>query len=104
MADGEFVFPGAKDRRKAMAWRSAFVARLVERTQSLHEGAVPRWTVHNLRHTMRTHMREELGVRDDVAAAGLPCARSYATKVGKASSASSMLARSWFAGEGSSSA
>jgi len=61
------VFPNTEDGRRPLAWRSAFVELLRDRTEQLHGAPVPTWTIHNLRHTMRTHLREQLSVSDDVA-------------------------------------
>lgn len=74
---GDQLFPpgearnGRPARSAAKAWRSSYVAFLrrrmnrILREHGLEEA--PRWTIHNLRHTARTHMREHLGVADDVA-------------------------------------
>src|SRR5262249_23741504 len=49
-----------------MTWSSRFIRELRQTTESILGVAMPRWTVHNLRHTIGTHMREDLGVSSDV--------------------------------------
>ena len=58
-------------------WLSSYVNRLRTRlARHLNEARakreelpveVPPWTIHQLRHTVRTHLREQLGIRDDAA-------------------------------------
>jgi integrase len=74
---GELLFPNRDSRTRPGVWLSAYVQRLRERLADQVNAAraerkeaaveVPAWTVHQLRHTVRTHLREQLGVRDDVA-------------------------------------
>lgn len=74
---GDLLFPNQNSPRRHAVWQSSYVRRLCRRLErALNEGRarrgeppvkVPRWTVHQLRHTLRTHIREHLGVRDDVA-------------------------------------
>lgn len=50
-------------------WLRVRVARAVRarrRRAGLAGGGVPRWTIHGLRHTMATHLREDLAVPPDV--------------------------------------
>jgi integrase len=49
-----------------MSWSHRFVRELKERTEQILGARMPRWTVHNLRHTIGTHMREDLGVSSEV--------------------------------------
>lgn len=70
---GTYLFPagssnqGVKAKSRTKVWRSQFVGFLQKRMDKLLGKPAPRWTIHNLRHTIRTHMREHLGVSDDVA-------------------------------------
>jgi integrase len=76
-SDGNELFPAGEARRGVRAvsvtkvWRSQYVEFLRARVDRIltEAGAdpAPRWTIHNLRHTTRTHMREQLDVADDVA-------------------------------------
>ncbi len=74
---GELLFPNRDDHTKPLVWRTVFLNR-VRRQLAVHVNAaraqrgqppvvVPPWTVHQLRHTVRTHLREDLRVPDDVA-------------------------------------
>ena len=75
-AAGAELFPagearnGRRARSSTKAWRSAYVSWLRKRVDRLlvEAGAekAPRWTIHNLRQTIATHMREDLGVDVDV--------------------------------------
>jgi integrase len=49
-----------------MTWSSRFVGELKKKAQSILGTCMPRWTVHNLRHTIGTHLREDLGVSSEV--------------------------------------
>jgi integrase len=49
-----------------MTWSSRFIRELREKTAAILGAEMPRWTVHNLRHTIGTHMREDLGVSSEV--------------------------------------
>lgn len=71
------LFPNAADPKRPAVWLSSYVERLRaqmlrllnedrERRREAAVEAVPAWTVHQIRHTVRTHLREQLGVRDDV--------------------------------------
>jgi integrase len=55
IAEGEF-----------MTWSSRFVRELKEKAEGVLEAPMSRWTVHNLRHTIGTHMREDLGISSEV--------------------------------------
>ncbi len=74
---GELLFPNRDGVKRPAVWLSSYVTRLRTRlARQINEARakreepaveVPSWTVHQLRHTVRTHLREQLGVRDDVA-------------------------------------
>lgn len=49
-----------------MGWSSAYVADLRAKMVALHGAPIPRWTIHNLRHTAATHLREHLGADRDL--------------------------------------
>jgi integrase len=49
-----------------MTWSSRFVRELRAKTEAVLQAPMPRWTVHNLRHTVGTHMREDLGISSEV--------------------------------------
>jgi len=49
-----------------MSWSNRFVMELKEKAEQILGARMPRWTVHNLRHTIGTHMREDLGVSSEV--------------------------------------
>jgi integrase len=49
-----------------MTWSSRFVGELKKKMESILGTRMPRWTVHNLRHTIGTHLREDLGVSSEV--------------------------------------
>jgi integrase len=82
---GEYLFPQSGHHARAdrpMWWGSEYAAALFDKVDEIfrkNAGAparrkkdpriVPAWTVHNLRHTIVTHMREDLGVREDVCSA-----------------------------------
>lgn len=51
-----------------LTWSSAFVGTLRDTMDGRLGAPAPRWTIHNLRHTIGTHMREDLGVRADIVA------------------------------------
>lgn len=59
------LFPATRPGRDGaigpLTWSSQFVRGL-----RVHMGAMPRWTIHALRHTIATHMREDLKIRADV--------------------------------------
>jgi integrase len=74
---GELLFPNRVNPGCPAVWQSSYVERLRRRLQK-HVNAprlerkepvlrIPDWTVHQLRHTVRTHLREDLRVADDVA-------------------------------------
>lgn len=86
LADADVVFPPARTAQApAMVWSSRYVARLTGRMEELlwvdlygpwqpeprpsqehPREPVPRWTIHNLRHAVATHLREDLGVASEV--------------------------------------
>ncbi len=84
-----YLFPRTGDPRKPMTWSSTYVRALryahgvawavehderlpltpdgdEDQEDALVRAILPRWTVHNLRHTIATRMREDLGVARDV--------------------------------------
>jgi integrase len=69
---GDLLFPvqrtGPLNARgeAAMSWTSRFVRELKSATEEAHGAAVPRWTIHNIRHTVGTHMREDLKVPREI--------------------------------------
>ncbi len=68
-APGDVLFPPLRrDSDSAtMGWNSDYVLSLKAKcAAALHVGPWPRWTIHNLRHTGATHLREDLGVDRDV--------------------------------------
>jgi integrase len=75
--EGPLLFPPGKARngRRAVSttksWRSQYVEFLRARVDRIlveaGAKAAPRWTLHDLRRTTRTHMREDLDVPHDVA-------------------------------------
>jgi integrase len=56
----------AGDPDKPMTWSSRFVRDLREKANAALGSRMERWTVHNLRHTMGTHLREDLNVPTEV--------------------------------------
>lgn len=92
-ATGELLFPvrrrGKLTRLLAstpdvpMTWSSRFVGELCEEAEKALGGPMPRWTIHNLRHTTATHMREDLRVDRTVVAAvlGHVQAGPFATRI-----------------------
>lgn len=58
--------PGRRARSETAVWKSAFVRRLRRRVDGLLTKPAPAWTIHNLRQTIGTHLREQIGVRGDV--------------------------------------
>jgi integrase len=76
---GQHLFPIGRERTgddDAMTWSRSWVTWLRRRVEGtlnarrrragLPRQAVPRWTIHNLRHSVATHMREDLGVAPDI--------------------------------------
>ena len=80
---GEALFPVTRrgaitngDPNAPMTWSSRFVAELRDRADTLFvaelkdqrrtASAIPRWTIHNIRHAVGTHLREDLGVSSEV--------------------------------------
>jgi integrase len=94
LGKGDLLFPRTKLRRagdapkrECMSWSSRYVSELqiamgtawlkaAEEPIPLTKDdepdkeklalVIPRWTIHNLRHTIATHLREDLGIRSDV--------------------------------------
>jgi integrase len=79
MIRGQYLFPAGGYRRgkdKPVTWESKWPAWLkvrvnrtvnaLRRRRGDPTAPVPKWTIHNFRHTMTTHMREELRVTGDV--------------------------------------
>lgn len=62
-------------------WSSKWVSKLRQRMQKALGCDVPRWTVHNLRHTVATHLREDLGVSADVIGLILSHTRPGVTRI-----------------------
>lgn len=61
-ATSDIVFPRIEHGAgKTMPWSSRFVTRLRSKM-----GRMPRWTIHNFRHTAATHLREHLDVDRDL--------------------------------------
>jgi integrase len=72
-ARGDALFPvGRKGKltrgnpNAPMTWSSRFVRELRQRTEEALNAKLPRWTIHNLRHTVGTHLREDLKASGDV--------------------------------------
>jgi len=73
---GELLFPVSRRGRLSklretapdvpMTWSSRFVANLQAAAVELLGAPMPRWTIHNLRHTLGTHLREDLKVGREV--------------------------------------
>ncbi len=70
---GEALFPvtrrgaiteGSVDA--GMSWSSKFVAALKARAEQELGAPIPRWRIHDLRHTIGTHLREDLKVSSEV--------------------------------------
>jgi integrase len=72
LSQGECLFPvarrGTLDRGldAPMDWSSRFVLDLREAANAAFGSKMPRWTIHGFRHTIGTHMREDLKVPSDV--------------------------------------
>jgi integrase len=68
IGEGDYLFPPARVRRLGVAPKRACAVWSSRYTRELQAlvGAGSRWTLHNLRHTGATRMREHLGVRVDV--------------------------------------
>ncbi len=84
VALGEQVFPPVRALAEAtppkgasMTWSSKWVERFKVKIEELRMAdaaermapppePMPRWTIHNIRHTVGTHMREDLGIDRDV--------------------------------------
>jgi integrase len=49
-----------------MTWSSRFVGELGVKMESVLRARMARWTVHNIRHTIGTHLREDLGVSSEI--------------------------------------
>ena len=56
----------AKPKSATATWPSRFVRNLRREVEVALGHSVPRWTVHNIRHAAATHMREELGIQEEV--------------------------------------
>lgn len=76
-AKGELLFPmtrrgklaalqGAPALDLPMTWSSHFVAELRAAANAAFGASLPRWTIHNIRHTVATHLREDLKVSREV--------------------------------------
>lgn len=63
--DCGFLFP-AIDGRSERDWNPSFPAVLKRRMEKILGEPIPNWTVHNLRQTTATWLRERLGVRRDI--------------------------------------
>lgn len=73
------LFPPAHGKAPSMWWASRYVRKLRAATEAQYRKlaklpddapeAVPRWTIHSLRHSMATHLREDLRVPSEVVAA-----------------------------------
>jgi integrase len=72
---GELLFPlrrrgklpgGERLDSRHMTWSSHFVSELQAQTAELAGAPVPGWTIHGIRHTVATHMREDLKVGREV--------------------------------------
>jgi integrase len=66
---GDILFPLVlPGKTTTLTWSSYFVKRLKATMHAIGPVDAQRWTIHNLRHTVGTHMREDLGIRADVVA------------------------------------
>jgi integrase len=71
-SSGECLFPVARNgqlgrgRDAPMDWSSRFVRDLREAANAALGSDMARWTIHGFRHTVGTHMREDLKVPGDV--------------------------------------
>jgi integrase len=71
-SSGECLFPVARNghldrgRDAPMDWSSRFVRDLRAAATAVVGSEMPRWTIHGFRHTIGTHMREDLKVPGDV--------------------------------------
>jgi len=63
---GEVLFPAGRGAKGPMTWSSRFVADLVEMTDLIAQRKLPAWRIHGLRHTVATHMAEDLGVPTEI--------------------------------------
>jgi len=70
----ERLFPPARPRKagerpksESAVLPSRFLAELRQQASEAHGGPMEAWTVHGLRHTIATHLREQLGVDAEVA-------------------------------------
>lgn len=79
VTDGDLLFPAHRGAKGAMTWTSRWTLRLRARMERCRRACarragrpkpepMPRWRVHELRHTIATHMREDLGVSASVVA------------------------------------
>lgn len=72
LSDGDCLFPVARNGNLGrgldapMDWSSRFVCDLREAASAAFGSRMPRWTIHGFRHTIGTHMREDLKVPSDV--------------------------------------
>jgi len=70
--DFAYLFPrtriAAHRRAPVMTWSSRWIDELCRRMNAHLGREAATWTIHNLRHTMATHMEEQLGIREKVVA------------------------------------
>jgi integrase len=67
VAYGQALFPPTREAQsESMHWSSRFVQDLRTRAAAHYGAPMVRWTIHNLRHTVGTHMREDLRVSSEV--------------------------------------
>jgi integrase len=67
MVTTEALFsPTRKASSDVMTWSSRFVDSMKRAAEKRARAPLPRWTVHNIRHTVGTHLREDLKVPRDV--------------------------------------
>jgi integrase len=71
--DGELLFPvtraaraGEKPKQQHLTWSSRAVQAIRTATERHLGGRMARWRVHDLRHAVATHLREDLKVSSDV--------------------------------------